>query len=117
MRYLFSHSYGGKRAFVSAVCYTTKAIAGRFRKYRKIQWNKVRRVVFVCWGNVCRSPYAENKFRALGANAVSAGLGADNGKPANGNAERAALRRGIDLSQHRASAMSDASIFSGDLLV
>ncbi len=63
--------------------------------------------LFVCHGNVCRSPYAAHAFAralpaALAARAriSSAGfVGAE--RPAPPEAVRAAARRGIDLSDHR----------------
>jgi len=67
------------------------------------------RVLFVCMGNICRSPTAAGVFRALvereglggrvvvdsaGTHAYHAGEGADR------RALRTAARRGIDLSEH-----------------
>ena len=68
-------------------------------------------VLFVCSGNICRSPTAEGVFRALVeghglADAVSvdsAGLGAWHvGEAPDGRAQAAARRRGIDLGRQRA---------------
>ncbi|MDP6787636.1 MAG: low molecular weight protein-tyrosine-phosphatase [Rhodospirillales bacterium] len=69
------------------------------------------KVVFVCLGNICRSPTAEGVFRALveeqglgGRIAVdSAGTGAWHvGQAPDPRAQKAARRRGIDLSAIRA---------------
>ncbi len=68
-------------------------------------------VLFVCMGNICRSPTAEGVFRRLleeeGADLVveldSAGThGYHVGAPPDRRAQAAALRRGIDLSPLRA---------------
>ncbi len=68
-------------------------------------------VLFVCTGNICRSPTAEGVFRALlEANGLaeevavdSAGTGSWHvGEPPDGRASAAALRRGIDISGQRA---------------
>lgn len=68
-------------------------------------------VLFVCLGNICRSPTAEGVFRALveregyrGRIACdSAGTGAWHlGKPPDERAQAAAARRGYDLSGFRA---------------
>jgi protein-tyrosine phosphatase len=65
------------------------------------------RVLFVCLGNICRSPTAEGVFRKLVAgegleHAVeidSAGTHAYHiGEPPDARAQAAALRRGVDLS-------------------
>ncbi len=66
-------------------------------------------VLFVCLGNICRSPMAEV---ALRAEAVARGLaltidsagtsGLHNGEGADPRAQAEALRHGVDLSRHRA---------------
>ena len=70
-----------------------------------------RRVLFVCMGNICRSPTAEGVFRKLlGERAPqldvlidSAGTHAFHvGEPPDPRAQRATLRRGVDLSAQRA---------------
>jgi protein-tyrosine-phosphatase len=63
-------------------------------------------VLFVCTGNICRSPMAEYLMRArLGPNAswqaVSAGLAAPPGAPASEEAVTVLGERGIDLRPHR----------------
>ena len=70
-----------------------------------------RRVLFVCMGNICRSPTAEGVFRKmllerapeLDVLVASAGTHAYHvGQPPDPRARRAAERRGIDLSAQRA---------------
>jgi protein-tyrosine phosphatase len=70
-----------------------------------------RRVLFVCMGNICRSPTAEGVFRKvllerapeLDVSVASAGTHAYHvGQPPDPRARRAAERRGIDLSAQRA---------------
>jgi protein-tyrosine phosphatase len=67
------------------------------------------RVLFVCLGNICRSPLAEAAFRAeaerlgLDAEADSAGTGGWHaGEPPDRRAIAAARRGGVDISQLRA---------------
>lgn len=68
------------------------------------------RVLFVCLGNICRSPTAEGVFRQLlaregletGVDVDSAGTAAYHvGEPPDERAREAALRRGVDLSAIR----------------
>jgi protein-tyrosine phosphatase len=69
------------------------------------------KVLFVCLGNICRSPTAEGVFRAIVdeaglsdlVNIDSAGTsGWHIGDPPDERGQRAALTRGYDLSQQRA---------------
>ncbi|MCS7210805.1 MAG: low molecular weight phosphotyrosine protein phosphatase, partial [Chloroherpetonaceae bacterium] len=69
------------------------------------------RILFVCLGNICRSPSAEGVFRKQLEQAQllhlvevdSAGTASYHiGEPADRRAEDAAARRGIDISAHRA---------------
>lgn len=66
-------------------------------------------VLFVCLGNICRSPLAEAAFRAevvrigLDVEVDSAGTGDWHvGKPPDRRAQALAKRYGIDISLHRA---------------
>ena len=62
-------------------------------------------ILFVCLGNICRSPAAEGVFRALAPNVHtdSAGTGGWHvGEPPYGAMQKAAQARGIDLSDLRA---------------
>lgn len=67
------------------------------------------RVLFVCTGNICRSPLAEALFRrellqrqVEGVQVSSAGTGAWEGAPASEGAYLVGLEHGLDLSGHRA---------------
>lgn len=62
----------------------------------------VRRLVFVCHGNICRSAFAEVAARRAGLRAASFGLSAEAGKPAHPPAVAAADLLGFDLGAHRA---------------
>lgn len=98
------------------VLYKTLLRLRLLRRYTDIDWRRVERLVFVCSGNICRSPYAELKARSLGRAATSFGLAADGRSPAHAVASRIAVRHGLDLSTHRCRASSAWEPRSGDLL-
>lgn len=63
-------------------------------------------ILFVCTGNICRSPMAEGLFRQAvkgrgDYKVYSAGVGAVDGLPPSENAVRALRELGIDISQQR----------------
>lgn len=79
-------------------------------------------VLFVCTGNICRSPLAEAIFRAraherrLDVATSSAGLLFD-AKPAEANAVGAADRLGIDLRPHRSRVIDERMINAADVVI
>lgn len=82
----------------------------------------MKKLIFVCTGNTCRSPMAEGLLRHLlgpdcGWEISSAGVCAGNGFPASPNAVAALQEKGIDISGHRSRHLSPAMIEDADLLV
>lgn len=78
------------------------------------------RIVFVCLGNICRSPAAEGVMRALAPDLTldSAGTGGWHvGDPPYGAMQEAARARGIDLSDLRARQFSADDFDRFDLIV
>lgn len=84
------------------------------------------RILFVCTGNICRSPTAQGVFRHLAAEAGHDGLietdsvgltGWHVGDPPDRRAVEAAARRGIDISDLRARQLIQADFADFDLLL
>jgi|Tabmets5t2r1_1033131.scaffolds.fasta_scaffold03673_3 protein-tyrosine phosphatase len=67
------------------------------------------RILFVCTGNICRSPFAEVVARAEGLEAESAGLEAYGGAEPTGDAIAVARELGYDLTSHRARGLSQVT--------
>src|SRR5205809_2485504 len=80
-------------------------------------------VLFVCTGNICRSPLAAAllqralKERGLDMNVTSAGTGAWDGAPASEGAYLVGLERGLDLSGHRARLLTRELVDQADLIL
>lgn len=81
-------------------------------------------VLFVCTGNICRSPLAEAIFRreiaARGLEdltASSAGTGAWDGAPASEGAYLIALEHDLDLSGHRAGLLTRDLVEKADVIL
>ena len=77
----------------------------------------LKRVVFVCSGNICRSPYAEVTARMRGLTAVSCGTETQTGLAADNTAIIEAARRAVDLNAHRTTRWEDLELEAGDLIV
>lgn len=84
------------------------------------------RVLFVCLGNICRSPTAQGVFEQVIAEAGwseriqvdSAGTHAYHaGEPPDRRAQMEAAQRGIDLSRQRARAITEADFHEFDWIV
>jgi protein-tyrosine-phosphatase len=80
-------------------------------------------ILFICTGNVCRSPMAEALFRhragsaAAGWRAVSAGTSAYFGFPATEEAVRAVAEWKIDLRGHHSQPLTRELVEESDLVV
>ncbi len=83
----------------------------------------IRRVLFVCTGNICRSPLAEVLLRRaalehdLDLAVESAGTGAWEGAPASEGALLIGLEHDLDLSAHRARLLSRELLEQADLVL
>jgi protein-tyrosine-phosphatase len=76
------------------------------------------RILFVCTGNTCRSPFAEAVARHEGlVDAESAGLGAYPGDGPPVDAVEVARERGLDLSTHRARPLTIEMLDRADIVV
>jgi protein-tyrosine phosphatase len=84
------------------------------------------RVLFVCMGNICRSPMAEGVFRQMVRQAgleevvqvASAGTHAFHaGEAPDKRAQSAAIRRGVDIADLRARRVTDEDFAAYDMIL
>jgi glycine hydroxymethyltransferase len=81
----------------------------------------MKNILFVCTGNICRSPMAEGLLRHMTARrgdvrVASAGLGAMDGQRPSLHAVEALAREGIDISGHRSQPVSAALLQRADFV-
>ena len=82
-------------------------------------------VVFVCWGNICRSPMAERVARGWaqregleGVRFTSAGTSSEElGEPIDSRAQRVLAAAGYSTGGHRAHQITAAEIRDADLVI
>lgn len=84
----------------------------------------LKRILFVCSGNTCRSPLAEAIAHSVlpgrtgfDVEISSAGTSALEGSPASGFSIEVASAHGLDLSKHRARVLDRALVRDADLIV
>jgi protein-tyrosine phosphatase len=85
---------------------------------------QINNILFVCTGNICRSPFAEGLLKNMlgekelkGVVVDSAGLLALPGNAATPLAQQAAREFGVDLSSHRAKSVSESLVNWSDLVL
>ncbi len=111
--------FGTHRGLVRLAIANGLWFLGPYRRYGRVDFAKVRRLVFVCQGNICRSPFGHHMAQKLIANVpiCSLGLGAGSGHPADSLATEVAQDFGVDLLPHKTTALDDFVIETGDLFL
>lgn len=110
-------TYGSKRGLARYLVFNTKRWLGGYRQAGKAQVKGTKRLIFICSGNICRSPFGEAVSHKAGFPAISFGLHCRGGDPAFEKTLDYAQRHQYDLSKHRSARMQDYEPQSGDLLV
>jgi protein-tyrosine-phosphatase/predicted ATP-grasp superfamily ATP-dependent carboligase len=80
---------------------------------------QARQVLFVCKGNICRSPFAEAWARRLvgeGAEVSSAGNHPKRGRPCPAEGIDAAAEMGVDLGPHRSRIVDEGMVRAADVV-
>ncbi|WP_350310632.1 hypothetical protein [Marinobacter sp. SS13-12] len=110
--------FGSKTGFVRFYYHRARAFTGAYRKYSRNAVSVAsRRLVFICSGNICRSPLAEVYARSLGMEAASCGLNCGDAFPADPRAREFAREQGLSLEDHRTVNVRDFEFQDSDLIV
>lgn len=113
----FIDQYGTRKGIVRTYWHKIKNLLGLYGHYKKIDWDKIDRLVFVCKGNICRSAYAEVVAKSLGVSSISCGVSTKDNVPANKDAVVVADSRGISLKEHKTSRLTSIALRPTDLLI
>ncbi|NRA52659.1 MAG: hypothetical protein HRU23_00765 [Gammaproteobacteria bacterium] len=114
---MFSNNYGTYRGFIRSHLDNVKNKLGYYQAQKDLDWSKVKRLVFVCQGNICRSSYAHYLALQNTDKVASLGYATTTGQAANEVAAKVAMVRGVDLSQHLTTDLTDFIVSSGDLFL
>lgn len=90
---------------------------GAYRRFYSARPIDFQRLVFICSGNICRSPLAEAYARHLGKPAASCGLNCGDGYPADPRAQEFAKLNGLNLEDHKTVNVTDFQFRDTDLVV
>lgn len=114
---LIKDSHGTHRGWLRLQFANVGYSLGQLEHWTQIRVPKVRRVVFVCLGNINRSAFAHAVADKIGLEAASFGLATTTGGSAYEKAISTAPRFGVSLEKHKATDISDFDHRDGDLLV
>ncbi|MEH6552401.1 MAG: low molecular weight phosphatase family protein [Pseudomonadales bacterium] len=92
-------------------------VLGAYKSYKDIGATPVKRLVFICSGNICRSAYGEAYAKTKGIEAVSFGVHCPDGDPANERMMKTSAKQHILLDNHRTMSMTSHEARPGDLIV
>ena len=109
--------FGKRRRIATSALARLSRRSGRLNRFRHVSWERVNRLVFLCSGNICRSPYAEAIAKRQGVESISCGSKASSGTVANPLAVQVANERGVNLSVHRSENIDRIMPLSSDLVL
>lgn len=109
--------FGSKTGFLRYLYFQSAMMFGCYDRYFHKEVENIHRLVFVCMGNICRSPLAEAYARDLGFAAESCGLACKSGYPADSRAIEYGASIGVSLDEHRTRNINEFDFRKGDLVL
>ena len=109
--------YGSKKGLLRHLYYRLAWLFGAYRSKKALAPSLFNRLIFVCSGNICRSPVAEAYACHLGFNAFSCGLHCTDDHPADPRAEAYAQSIGLNLAIHKTKNIRNFKFQESDLII
>lgn len=109
--------YGSKKGLLRYIAYEVLRNLGVYHKFARVDFSQVKRLVFVCHGNICRSPLGEAVARQHGVAAISFGLDTRGNDSADPRAIAWAEAHGYNLQEHITKRVDQYEPRVGDLLI
>jgi len=109
--------FGSRKGLLLFFYHWLFALVGGYSRFAAVSPKSDQRLVFVCSGNICRSPLAEVYARSLGKETASCGLHCGDGFPADPRAREFARQQGLSLEDHKTVNVKDFEFRETDLVV
>jgi len=115
-QYIKNH-FGSKRGLLRAYVGGAARYLGRYKQFAQIDFSKVNRLVFICNGNICRSPLGEAVAKMHGVDSISYGLDTRGGDHADPRAIAFGANKQVLFGHHKTRKINEYKPMPGDLLV
>ncbi len=112
-----ANEFGSKKGLLRYVLFGIKKSFGNFSSATSLDQSNIERLVFVCSGNICRSPFGEAVSLSENFPAVSYGLHCRGNDPAFDKTLHFSETLGYDLTAHRSQNIADYVPLDSDLLI
>ncbi len=109
--------YASERGLVRLILAHSESCLGRIKQFENIDFTRVNRLVFVCLGNICRSPFGEFIAKNQGIETAGFGLATTTGFPAFELGQITAKAFNIDMSSHLTTNFPDFDLLDSDLIL
>lgn len=112
-----ANQFGSKKGLLRFVYFGAIQKLGLFNQFKPKDLKKVKRLVYVCSGNICRSPLGEFVAHANDFPSISFGLHCRGDDPAFSKTLTYGQKKGYPIEQHRSTNMKEYQPSESDLLI